>query len=143
MEEAGKYQVLPIDDSYISRLLTPRPSLTAGRTEFAWTRPLTGIPCGDAPSLLNASYTFKAEVEIPENGAEGMVITQGGRFGGYGMYLVKGKPVFLWNLLGLKKVRWAGDEAITPGKHVMEFDFKYAGMGMGTLMFGSPAGVGQ
>ena len=82
-------------------------------------------------------------MEIPENGAEGMLITQGGRFGGYGLYLVKSKPVFAWNLLGLKKVRWAGDQAIAPGKHVVEFDFKYAGMGVETLAFGSPAGVGQ
>ena len=82
-------------------------------------------------------------MEIPDNGAEGMLITQGGRFGGYGFYLLKGKPVFLWNLLGLKKVKWAGTETVTPGKHVLEFDFKYAGMGMGTLAFGSPVGVGQ
>jgi arylsulfatase len=143
MEEAKKYQVLPIDDSYLARLLTPRPNLTAGRSEFAWTRPLTGIPAGDAPSVLNSSYAFKVEVEIPEGGAEGMLITQGGRFGGYGFYLLKGKPVFLWNLIGLKKVKWAGAEAMPPGKHVLEFDFKYAGMGMGTLAFGSPAGVGQ
>src|SRR5512137_1387498 len=143
MAEAKKYQVLPLDDSYVARLLVPRPSLMTGRTQFAWTRPLIGIPCGDAPSVLNASYTFKADVEIPENGAEGMLITQGGRFGGYGLYLLKGKPVFVWNLLDLRKVRWAGDQPITPGKHVVEFDFKYAGLGMGTLMFGSPAGVGQ
>jgi arylsulfatase A-like enzyme len=142
-QEAKKYQVLPIDDSYVARLLTPRPSLTAGRNEFTWTRPLTGIPCGDAPSLLNTSYAFKAEVEIPENGANGMLITQGGRFGGYGFYVLKNKPVFCWNLLDLKKVRWAGEETMTPGKHVLEFDFKYAGMGLGTLAFGSPVGVGQ
>jgi hypothetical protein len=60
-----------------------------------------------------------------------------------GFYLLKGKPVFVWNLLGLKKVKWAGAEAVAPGKHVLEFDFKYAGLGMGTLAFGSPAGVGQ
>lgn len=143
MEEARKYQVLPIDDSYISRLLTPRPSLTAGRNEFSWTRPLTGIPCGDAPSVLNTSYAIKADVEIPEKGAEGMVITQGGRFGGYALYLVKGKPVFCWNLLDLKKVRWAGNDVIPAGKHTLEFDFKYAGLGMGTLAYGSPAGVGR
>ena len=142
-QEAKKYQVLPIDDSYVGRLLTPRPSITAGRSEFVWTRPLTGIPCGDAPSVLNSSYAFKAEVEIPAGGAEGMLITQGGRFGGYGFYLLKGKPVFVWNLLGLKKVKWAGAETVAPGKHVLEFDFKYAGMGMGTLAFGSPVGVGQ
>ena len=70
--------------------------------------PLTGTPNGDAPSVLNASYNFKAEVEIPQGGAEGMLITQGGRFGGYGFYLLKGKPVFLWNLVDLKRIRWEG-----------------------------------
>jgi len=143
MDEAKKYQVLPIDDSYVARLLTPRPSLTAGRTEFTWTRPLTGVPIGDAPSLLNTSYTLKADVEIPANGAEGMMITEGGRFGGWGFYLLKSKPVFVWNLVHLKRVKWEGREALTPGRHVIEFDFKYKGLGMGTLMFGSPSGVGQ
>ena len=70
------------------------------------------------------------------------MITQGGRFGGYGFYLVKNKPVFLWNLVDLKRVRWDGPE-LTPGKHVLEFDFKYDGLGMGTLAFGSPAGIGR
>jgi arylsulfatase len=98
---------------------------------------------GDAPSVLNASYNFKVDVDIPQGGAEGMLITQGGRFGGYGFYLLKNKPVFLWNLLGLKKIRWEGADALTPGKHVLEFDFKYDGMGMATLQFASMAGIGQ
>jgi arylsulfatase A-like enzyme len=142
-EEAKKYQVLPIDDSYVARAITPRPSLTAGRSEFTWARPLTGIPMGDAPSVLNTSYTFKAEVEVPKGGCEGMLITQGGRFGGYGFYVLEGKPVFLWNLVGLRRIKWEGKEALSPGKHVLEFDFKYDGMGVGTLAFGSRVGVGQ
>ena len=56
-------------------------------------------------------------MEIPQGGAEGMILTSGGRFGGYGFYLLKGKPVFLWNLVDLKRVRWEGPEALTPGKH--------------------------
>ncbi|WP_027183693.1 arylsulfatase [Desulfovibrio inopinatus] len=142
MEEAHKYQVLPLDTSITPRLIAPRPSLTAGRNVFTWTRPLTGTPNGDAPSLLNASYTFKAEVEIPNDGGEGMLITQGGRFGGYGFYVLKGKPVFLWNLVDLKRVRWEGPQ-LAPGKHVLEFDFKYDGMGAGTLAFNNFSGVGR
>ena len=91
---------------------------------------MTGTPNGDAPSILNASYNFTADVEIPQGGAEGMLITQGGRFGGYGFYLLKGKPVFTWNLVDLKRVRWEGPEALTPGKHTLEFDFKYDGLGL-------------
>jgi arylsulfatase len=143
LQEAKKYQVLPIDSSVVTRIITPRPSLTAGRDVFTWTRPLTGTPMGAAPSVLNTSYTFRAEVEVPDGKTEGMIITQGGRFGGYGFYLLQGKPVFLWNLVGMKKIRWAGPDVLTPGKHELEFDFKYDGMGMGTLAFASSVGVGQ
>ncbi|MGE5825770.1 MAG: arylsulfatase [Bacteroidota bacterium] len=141
-KEAKKYQVLPLDATLVERLITQRPSMTAGRHVFTWTEPLTGTPNGDAPSVLNASYNFKAEIEIPQGGAQGMLITQGGRFGGYGFYVLKNKPVFLWNLVDLKRVRWEGPE-LTPGKHVLEFDFKYAGLGAGTMAFGSYSGIGQ
>jgi len=143
MQEAQKYQVLPLDNSVITRVITPRPSNVAGRNVFTWTQPLTGTPMGDAPPVLNTSYNFKVEVEIPAGGAEGMLITQGGRFGGYGFYVLKNKPVFLWNLLGLKKIRWEGADLLTPGKHVLEFDFKYDGLGMATLEYASLSGVGQ
>ena len=140
-KEAQKYQVLPLDSSVAGRLVTPRPSLSAGRTSFTWTRPITGTPNGDAPSVLNTSYNFKADVEIPQGGAEGMLITQGGRFGGYGFYVLKNKPVFLWNLVDLKRVRWEGPE-LTPGKHQIEFDFKYDGLGAATMLFGDYSGIG-
>jgi hypothetical protein len=142
-KEADKYQVKPLDATLTARLITPRPSLTAGRNVFTWTRPLTGTPNGDAPSLLNSSYTFKAEVEVPRGGGDGMLITQGGRFAGYGFYVLKGKPVFLWNLVDLKRIRWEGPDALSPGKHVLEFDFKYDGLGMGTLAFGDYSGIGR
>jgi arylsulfatase len=141
--EAAKYQVLPLDATVATRLVTPRPSLTAGRNVFTWRGELTGTPNGDAPSILDSSYHFKAEVEIPEGGAEGMIVTQGGRFGGYGFYVLKGKPVFLWNLVDLKRVRWDGPEALSPGKHTLEFDFKYDGLGMGTLAFNNMSGIGR
>jgi arylsulfatase len=141
--EAKKYQVLPLDATLVERLLTPRPSITAGRNVFTWTQPLTGTPNGDAPNILNSSYNFKAEVDVPQGGAEGMLITQGGRFAGYGFYVLKNKPVFLWNLVDLKRIKWESAEALTPGKHILEFDFAYEGMGMATLMYGSPAGIGR
>ncbi|QWG15004.1 arylsulfatase [Bradyrhizobium sediminis] len=140
-KEAQKYQVLPLDSSVVSRMITPRPSLSAGRSSFTWTRPMTGTPNGDAPSLLNTSYNFKIDVEVAQGGAEGMLITQGGRFGGYGFYLLKNKPVFTWNLVDLKRVRWEGPE-LAPGKHVIEFDFKYDGLGPATMAFGDYSGVG-
>ena len=141
-KEAEKYQVLPLDNSVVGRLVTPRPSLSAGRNVFTWTRPMTGTPNGDAPSLLNTSYNFKVDVEIPADGAEGVLITQGGRFGGYGFYVLKNKPVFLWNLVVLKRIRWQGPE-LSPGQHTLAFDFKYDGLGAATMAFGDYSGVGQ
>ena len=72
-----------------------------------------------------------------------MILTSGGRFGGYGFYLLKGKPVFLWNLVDLKRVRWEGPDALAPGKHTLEFDFKYDGLGAGTLAFNNMSGIGR
>jgi arylsulfatase A-like enzyme len=131
MDEARKYQVLPLDNSILERILAPRPSATAGRTEFTYSGEVSGLPSGNAPNLLTRSYSITAEVEIPTKGAEGMLNTLGGRFGGYGLYLVKGKPVFTYNLLALEKFRWEGPQRLTPGKHTILFDFKYDGPGMG------------
>jgi arylsulfatase len=143
MLEAAKYQVFPLDNTLATRLITPRPSVTAGRNVFTYSGELTGVPMGDAPSILNASYTITAEVDIPQGGAEGMLVTQGGRFGGWGFYLLKGKPVYVWNLLDLKRVRWEGADALLPGKHTLQFVFNYDGLGMGTLAFNSTSGIGR
>ena len=141
--EGKKYNVFPMDASVGARIVAPRPNITAGRTEFVYTRPMTGLPQGDSPFILDSSYTITAEIEVPEGGAEGMILTSGGRFAGYGFYLLKGKPVFLWNLVDLKRVKWEGPDALTPGKHTVEFDFKYDGIGVGTLAFNSFSGLGR
>ena len=140
--EAAKYQVLPLDDSVATRLITPRPSLTAGKTVFTYSGEITGIQHGEAPSLLDKSYTITAEVEIPVGGAAGMLVTEGGRFGGYGFYLLKGKPVFLWNLFDLKRARWEAPEALPPGKHTLAFDFQYEGKGLASPSETSDIGKG-
>jgi len=139
LTEAAKYNVLPIDNSILPRIITPRPSATAGRTLFTYQGENAGIPVGNAPSLLNKDYTITAEVTIPKGGAEGMIVTMGGVFGGYGLYLLKGKPVFVYNLLNLKRTRWEGGvggadlmgKALEPGKHTIVFDFEYDGPGPG------------
>ena len=130
MEEAKKYQVLPLDNSFLARGVVPRPSAVAGRTEFTYSGELSGIPSGNAPDLVGKSFKITAEVQIPSTGAEGMLNTLGGRFGGYGLYVLKGKPVFTYNLLGLARFRWEGAQALTPGKHTIMFDFKYDGPGL-------------
>lgn len=135
--EAKKYNVLPLDNSTLARWNTPRPSLAAGRNEFTYSGGLTGVPGSTAPSILNKPYTITAEVEIPDGGAEGMIVTQGGRFGGYGLFLSKGefgvgrgKVVFLYNLLDLKRTVWEGPE-LEPGKHTIVFDYKPESPGLG------------
>ena len=99
LTEAAKYNVFPI-----GQLAPPAPRLRRGRARppgelFSPTSgENAGIPVGNAPSILNKDYTITAEVTIPEGGAEDMIVTLGGRFGGYGLYLLKGKPVFVYNL---------------------------------------------
>jgi arylsulfatase len=122
--EATKYNVFPLDNDFLQRVTTPRPSATAGRTVFTYSGEMSGLPESSAPNTLNKSYSITAEVQIPSDGAEGMLNTLGGRFGGYGLYLVKGKPVFAYNLLAVEHFRWEGAAALTPGKHTIVFDFK-------------------
>jgi arylsulfatase len=131
MVEATKYNVFPLDNSVLPRIIAPRPSATAGRDLFTYSGVMPGLPYSDAPSILNKSYTITADVEIPEGGGEGMIATMGGRFGGYGLYLLKGKPVFTYNFVDLERFRWEGQQPLTPGKHTVVFDFKYDGPGFG------------
>ena len=142
LTEAAKYNVFPLDNRAFVRLQTPRPSAVAGKTVFTYTGENAGIPLGNAPGILDKDYTITAEVTIPKGGAEGMIVTLGGRFGGYGLFLQKGKPVFVYNLLDLERFRWEGGvggrigkdwfgKALKPGKHTLVFDFKYDGPGPG------------
>jgi arylsulfatase len=142
LSEAAKYGVLPLDNSILPRLLTPRPSAVAGKTVLTYTGANAGIPVGNAPEIMNKDYTITAEITVPKGGAEGMIATMGGRFGGYAMFLQKGKPVFVYNLLDLERFRWEGGvggkigedwlgKALAPGKHRLVFDFKYDGPGPG------------
>ncbi|WP_374547254.1 arylsulfatase [Rhodoblastus sp.] len=141
--EFARYQVLPLDASVATRLVAPRPNLTAGRRVFNYGGlPMTGLPTSAAPNLLNTSYTITAEVDVPKE-ADGVVVKQGGRFGGYGLYFLKGKPTFTWNLLDLKRVKWQGPDALAPGKHTIVYDFKYDGLGFATLAFNNISGLGR
>jgi len=141
--EAKKYEVFPMDASVAARIVAPRPNITAGRSEFVYTSPMVGLPQGDSPGILNSSYTITADIEVPQGGAEGMILTSGGRFAGYGFYLLQGKPVFLWNMLNLNRIKWEGPDALTPGRHSVVFDFKYDGLGVGTLAYNDMSGLGR
>ncbi|HTY85303.1 MAG TPA: sulfatase-like hydrolase/transferase [Silvibacterium sp.] len=99
LTEAAKYQVLPLDNSGFVRLLAPKPSAIAGKTVFTYTGENIGIPTGNAPSIVDKDYTITAEVTLPDGDAEGMIVTLGGRFGGYGLFLSHSWNWFL-------KMRW-------------------------------------
>ena len=151
--EAKKYDVLPLDNSTLARWNAPRPNLTAGRTEFTYSGELSGVPDSAAPRILNRSYTITAEVEIPDGGAEGMIVTEGGRFGGYGLFLSKGefgvgrgKVVFLYNLLDLKRTMWEGPELeARQAHHRLRLQARRAGSGQGRhrRIVGGRQGGGQ
>jgi arylsulfatase A-like enzyme len=128
--EAAKYNVLPLDNRSFARSVQPRPSATAGKTEFSYVGVNPGIPISNAPNVIGKSYTITADVEIPQGGGNGMLATLGGRWGGWGLYIVDGKPIFDYNMLILAQYRWVGTDALTAGKHTIVFDYTYDGPGL-------------
>ncbi len=129
--EARRYNALPIDSTKVPRLdVNLRPSLTRGRTSFTYYDGMRRIPEGTAPDFKNKSHTITAEVEIGEGDNDGVLVTQGGRFGGWGLYVFKGKPVYLYNVANLERHRIEGD-VLQPGKHTITYEFTYDGGGPG------------
>ena len=129
-QEAAKYNVLPLNNDSFARALAPRPSATAGKTVFTYSGVNPGINSSNAPNILSRSYSMTAEVDVPEGGGDGMIATMGGRWGGWGLYLLKGKPVFHYNMLILAQYHWEGPDALTAGKHTIGFDYTYDGPGI-------------
>jgi len=129
-QEAAKYNVLPLNNDTFARSLAPRPSATAGKTVFSYTGVNPGINSSNAPNILGRSYSMTAEVDVPQSGGDGMIATMGGRWGGWGLYMLKGKPVFNYNMLILAQYRWEGPDQLTPGKHTIGFDYTYDGPGI-------------
>jgi arylsulfatase len=150
--EARKYQVYPLDSSFASRADPAiRPSLTRGRNEFIYYPGMVRIPEGSAPNFKNKSWAIAAEVTIPSAGANGILATIGGRFGGWALLLQDSKPQFAYALSNQSehKFRVTSDRPIPPGNHVVRFVFKYDGGGIskggtGTLSVdGTPVAEGR
>jgi arylsulfatase len=167
--EAAKYNVLPIDSSFGDRAdPSLRPGFNAGRTQFTYYPGMIRIPEANAPDIKNKSFRVTAEVEIPATRAlalgytepgDGIVVTQGGRFGGWGLLVLDGKPMFAYALSNQdgdkypnqnrSKTRIIGADKLAPGKHTLAFAFAYDGGGAGkggrgTLMVdGKPVGEGR
>jgi len=134
MTEAVKYSVLPLDDRTIERFnaaLVGRPDLMAGRTSLTVYQGMTGMSENVFINVKNRSHTITAEVEIPQGGANGVILAQAGRFGGWSFYLKDGKPTYTYNWLGLKSYTVAAAQALPAGKATVRFEFAYDGGGAG------------
>ncbi len=134
LNEAVKYQVLPLDDRTLERLnaaLVGRPDLMAGRTSLTVYQGMIGISENVFINVKNRSHTITAEVEIPKNGANGVILAQAGRFGGWSLYLKDGRPTYTYNWLGLQRYTVAAKQALPAGKATIRFEFAYDGGGVG------------
>jgi len=134
LKEAVKYSVLPLDDRLQERFvaaLVGRPDLMAGRTSLTVYEGMMGMTENVFINLKNRSHTITAEVEIPKKGANGVILAQAGRFGGWSFYLKDGKPTYTYNWLGLQRYTVAATRAVPAGKATIRFDFAYDGGGMG------------
>ncbi|HEX5640295.1 MAG TPA: arylsulfatase [Burkholderiaceae bacterium] len=132
MKEAAKYNVLPIDDRVFERLdakAVGRPDLMGGRTSMTLAEGMTGMMEAVFINVKNRSKTITAEIEVPEGGGQGTVIAQGGRFGGWSLYVKDGVPAYDYNFLGLQRTSIAGTKKLPAGKAVLRFDFAYDGGG--------------
>lgn len=130
--QAAKYNVLPLDNSKTPRLdVSLRPSMTLGKTEYTYYDNMKRIPEGTAPDFKNKSHSITVDVEIGEGDNDGMLVTQGGRFGGWGLIILEGKPTYIYNVANLERYYVASPTALTPGKHTITYEFDYEGGGSG------------
>jgi hypothetical protein len=131
--EAGKYNVFPLDDRRVERFnpeLAGRPQLVRGNRQILF----GGMRRLSENSIVvtkNKSFALTAEIEVPAGGAEGVIIAQGGAFGGWSVYAKDGKPAFCYNLFGLQRFKVYGEEPLAPGEHQVRLEFAYDGGGLG------------
>ena len=134
MKDASKYRVLPIDDRLLERLVASmagRPDLMGDRTSLTLSEGMGGMSENVFLNLKNRSCSITADVEIPAGGANGVVIAQAGRFGGWSLYLKDGKPTYCYNFLGLQEYKVAAPTALAAGKATIRMNFDYDGGGAG------------
>ena len=134
MQEAEKYSVLPIDDRSVERMdaaLVGRPDLMAGRTSLTVYQGMTGMSESVFINAKNRTHTITAEAEIPAGGANGVILAQAGRFGGWSLYLKGGLPAYTYNFLGMKRFTVAATDPVPAGKATIRFEFTYDGGGVG------------
>jgi arylsulfatase A-like enzyme len=131
--EATKYNVLPLDDRVVERVLPEiagRPTLVSGNRQLLYGG-MGRLSENSVVSIKNKSHAVTAEITVPDGGANGVIISQGGTIGGWAFYVKDGKPRYCYNLLGLQRFHVGGDEAIPAGKHQVRVEFAYDGPGLG------------
>jgi arylsulfatase len=130
--EAMRYNVLPLDDRFIERAdPSLRPSLIAGRTEFTYYPGAVRIPESSAPNTKNKSHTITAQVEIPKEGADGVLVAAGGIVAGYALYIKDGKPTYEYNWFTQSRYKVISSERLQAGTSTIRVEFKYDGGGVG------------
>jgi arylsulfatase len=134
LKEAVKYHVLPLDDRTLERFnpaTAGRPDLMGGRTSLTVYEGMTGISENAFINTKNRSHTITADVEIPQGVANGVILAQGGRFGGWSLYVKDGKPTFTYNFVGLQRFIVAAAQPLAAGKVTIRYEFASDGPGMG------------
>jgi arylsulfatase len=134
MQEAERNQALPIDDRVFERIVAEmvgRPDLMAGRTSLTLAEGMTGMTENVFLNIKNKSKTITAEIEVPQGRANGTILAQGGRFGGWSLYVKDGVPAYDYNFLGLQRFSVAAKAPLAPGKVTLRFEFAYDGGGLG------------
>ncbi|MET3650640.1 arylsulfatase [Dyella japonica] len=134
MREAIKYRVLPIDDRMLERTnaaLVGRPDLMGDRTTLVLGAGMNGLTENTFINTKNRSFTITADLDIPKGGAKGVILAQGGRFGGWSLYLKDGRPTYCYNFLGLHQYVISSPKALSAGKVTVRMEFAYDGGGLG------------
>jgi arylsulfatase len=132
--DAERFNVYPIDDRVIERTnpkIAGRPDVMKGRTSLTLYDGMNGMLENTFINVKNKSKTITAELEIPKGGANGVILTQGGRFGGWSLYMKNGRPAYTYNFLGLSRYTVAAPKRLAPGKATVVLDFAYEGGGVG------------
>jgi arylsulfatase A-like enzyme len=146
MQVASENHVLPIDDRSIERMnpaIAGRPDLMAGRKSLTVYPGMTGMSENTFINTKNQSHSITADVVVPKDGAEGVLLAQGGRFGGWALYMKDGKPVYTYNWLGLKRFSVTSKQKLQAGRNTIRYDFAYDGGGAGKGGLGAISVNGQ
>ncbi len=125
--EAGKYEVMPVDGSGLARMVAEKPLVAVPRESYTYMPNTQSVPFFAAPRLMNRPHSITASVEIPESGAEGVLLSQGCAAGGYSLYVKGDKLHYVHNYVGRKIMGVTSENPLPAGKHELRFEFEPTG----------------